>query len=595
MEEKNYSKHKECSPEKTVDRIKEILDNIGLEYDLNWSENEFDGAYSNRVTIKGTNLGTNGKGTTREYALASGFAEFMERIQNDCLNNREYFHGKDMHDEIGFYYFPDEKLASPEELFTDDNYVIRKWLEVFEVPENEGLEFLRNVADAVYGREDGKQPAVEFYDQFAGKKVLVPALLLKRFAGSNGMAAGNTLTEAFVQGLSEVFERIAQLRILQENLTPPVISDEYLRYAGMWELIRKVEETGRFKVDVYDCSLGEGYPVIGSLFRDLAKGSFCFKLGAHPSFAVAVERTLTEAFQGKKLERISGWHAIGSPEEVNTRNNIVEQLTKGKGLVPASLLAGTPDWEFKPWEDVENLSNEQMKDRMLDFAKSRGFDLLVRDTSFLGFPSCHILIPGVSEVNLFSLGRLSNFILNYRFIRIVNHFPDITEEEEDVMIECLEHNLRFERMSTARFMFIRPLDEGMMHPEKILAFLYLKKGRFAEAKELFLKFGSIIESDMAKLYWKAFAEYCGMRQSGIDEQQALQVINRLYPPMITNRFADDVKKENMLARSFIRMNCYNCDDCLMNKMNHCAGKTEKEALIKIKRAMNKCIIEQKGV
>ncbi len=61
------------------------------------------------------------------------------------------------------------------------------------------------------------------------------------------------------------------------------------------------------------------------------------KIGAHPSFAVALERTLTESFQGKGLDRASAWNAIGSREQVLQAENIELQISKGKGMLPAAL------------------------------------------------------------------------------------------------------------------------------------------------------------------------------------------------------------------------------------------------------------------
>ena len=80
-----YSKHKDRDPQGTVEVIVGMLEQAGLDTEMRWTSHPFEGLCSNRVTIAGTNIGTNGKGTSEQYCLASGYAEFMERLQNNIL------------------------------------------------------------------------------------------------------------------------------------------------------------------------------------------------------------------------------------------------------------------------------------------------------------------------------------------------------------------------------------------------------------------------------------------------------------------------------------------------------------------------------
>lgn len=87
---KYYRKYyKDCPPEITIERIKQILRNIGIEIEVLCRINEF-GYYSARVRVTNNpfnkfNIGTNGKGRNQEFAIASALAEFMERLQNHIL------------------------------------------------------------------------------------------------------------------------------------------------------------------------------------------------------------------------------------------------------------------------------------------------------------------------------------------------------------------------------------------------------------------------------------------------------------------------------------------------------------------------------
>ena len=88
---RKFKQYKAVSPEETINRIRVILNNVGIL--LKESSCEKDGLYACRLTINNDgmsalDIGTNGKGRSYEYALASGYAEFMERLQNGVVYNQ---------------------------------------------------------------------------------------------------------------------------------------------------------------------------------------------------------------------------------------------------------------------------------------------------------------------------------------------------------------------------------------------------------------------------------------------------------------------------------------------------------------------------
>ena len=91
--------------------IQIILSNI-LQIEENWGKKSKVGTYSLRVCIKGTNIGQNGKGMTKEYAMASGYAEFLERYQNGMF----VFKPEKETQEYPFVYSADEKKLTVEEI-----------------------------------------------------------------------------------------------------------------------------------------------------------------------------------------------------------------------------------------------------------------------------------------------------------------------------------------------------------------------------------------------------------------------------------------------------------------------------------------------
>ena len=132
----------------------------------------------------------------------------------------------------------------------------------------ERIQALESFSKSFYPRDDGMLTEVPFVDVFNGElRWLSPAIYRGVYA-SNGMAAGNTLEECLVQGLSEVSERHVIRKVLRGEVTPPRIPHEELAAWSVGALIDRIEEGGRFRVLVHDGSLGKGYPVIVTAIID---------------------------------------------------------------------------------------------------------------------------------------------------------------------------------------------------------------------------------------------------------------------------------------------------------------------------------------
>ncbi|MBQ9000573.1 MAG: YcaO-like family protein [Eggerthellaceae bacterium] len=387
--EEPYSKHKDRDPRGTVDGIVEMLEQIGLDTEMRWTSHPFEGLCSNRVTIAGTNVGTNGKGTSEQYCLASGYAEFMERLQNNILGSTA-LSGAEIFERRGFLAAPDERHATPAEIEARHEPVLEEWLATFGVKTREervalleGLPFLDyacgdgTLAELPFAASDAK-------DGGAPRVVWLPAALVYRTCGSNGMAAGNTLEEALVQGLSEIFERYAEAQVLRGKAVPPRVPDEVLEATGLMPTIARIEDGGRYEVRVHDASLGRGYPVIMTTIVDRIRSSIGVKFGAHPSLSVAVERTLTEAFQGRNVDGGTSTNRLASLAESANPRNISNLYINNLGVFPATAFCRESTWDFAPWPSWRGKTNAQMLSHMLEVLRRDGHHMLVRDASHLG-------------------------------------------------------------------------------------------------------------------------------------------------------------------------------------------------------------------
>lgn len=278
--------YKDASPEQTIQKIKNILKDIGI----NTKELLYNNAYlshSCRIIINNDvlselNVGTNGKGMTPAYSLASGYAELMERLQNKSLLNEAIKHAIPS---STFQLFPDEK----EQTSSKANFI--SLINTF-FPNYQPKRYANKLPEQI------SWLGVPFAN-ITKKQVEVVPIILLRANSSTGMCAGNTPYEAILQGINEIFERYVLQKLYLEKITPPVYSPDYFKGTAIHSRLEKLVDMG-YIYEVRDCSLGKGFPVIGLQLTNTSNGTITFRLGADLSPEIALERCFTEIFQGRE-------------------------------------------------------------------------------------------------------------------------------------------------------------------------------------------------------------------------------------------------------------------------------------------------------
>lgn len=395
--------YKDKSPIETVNEIRSILSKNGFEVCEEWREpDEYIGTYTVRVTLKGTTVGSNGKGVNKEYARASGYAELIERLQNDILLNDCTF-GKD--DGIDFNVEPDEKIMSAKEIIKENNSFVKHYLKenkMGKMPNAIKIRHFKSVHRIDYmrtGKED-QYLTTPFYSLKEKRIVNLPTFAYKCCYGSNGMSAGNTKEEALTQGLSEIIERYVLFLTFKDNISFPDIPLSYLdRYPYIKKMYLQLSDIKGYRFALKDCSLGGKYPVAALMCFEINTGKFGIKFGCHPDFGIAMERTFTEATQGRKIFEYADCSVLDFfNENVYSAENIANTCKVGNGFYPYQIFNVKSSYDFTPMKDVSEKSNKEILHEMLELICKDGYDVLVRDVSFMGFPSYHIIIPGMSEI-----------------------------------------------------------------------------------------------------------------------------------------------------------------------------------------------------
>lgn len=406
---KRIKKYKAESPEKTVTNIRTILcEKLGIILEEADFKSE-GGFYSTRIKIGNYNLsdldyGTNGKGMTFSYALASAHGEFMERMQNLAIirsNSLAYKDSKFIRDNSEYISFlKKNNMLLNYQYAPDEEYVIVTTNNYEDILKNIGFPDRKLLFDNYQGRKLSMLP---FYNVTKKAIELLPYEIVFNNCTSNGMCAGNTPKEAIIQGLSEIIERYVVREIYMKGLSLPTIPDCYFSGTEILDKINLLKEKygENWKFQIKDCSLCKGYPAIGILMLNHVERKYLFHLGVDPSPITALERSLTEIFQGREIAAILDMdYSVqnGMLYDPNIMDaEFYKTCTTGSGHYPITILDEPEDSNFFGFDDSWGISDDKDLKKLIRLIEGEGHEIFIRDVSFLGFPSYCIYVPGITE------------------------------------------------------------------------------------------------------------------------------------------------------------------------------------------------------
>ncbi|WHS59445.1 OsmC domain/YcaO domain-containing protein [Pseudomonas sp. G2-4] len=393
-----YIAGKDLPLEQTIANMSGILADLGMKIEIASWRNIVPNVWSLHIRDAHSPMCfTNGKGATKESALASALGEFIERLNCNFFYNDQFW-GEDIAN-AAFVHYPDErwfkpgrKDALPAEIL--DEYCLK-------IYNRDGELRGSHLIDTNSGNEERGICSLPYVRQSDGEVVYFPSNLIENLFLSNGMSAGNTLAEAQVQCLSEIFERAVKREIIEgEFALPDVPADVLAKYPGIMAGIQALEEQG-FPVLVKDASLGGEFPVMCVTLMNPRTGGVFASFGAHPSLEVALERSLTELLQGRSFEGLNDLpqptfegHAVTEP------NNFVEHFIDSSGVVSWRFFSAKSDYEFVEWDfsSQGDNSNAEEAATLFGILEGMGKEVYMAVYEHIGATACRILVPGYSEI-----------------------------------------------------------------------------------------------------------------------------------------------------------------------------------------------------
>lgn len=410
--------YKEREPIKTIEQARSKLANIGIIAKEEWN-NIGTNIFSVQLTVFETSIIANGKGCTKELALASAYGELIERLSfllpfrvspffrmfykviNDRLKEKDNSLFKYMSfedwintEDAEVFFLSLQEQSKGNSLNRNEKKAYQKFKTIWEKRKDECFNcFLCAEFKQL------KPGTKESNNIFSEKVMMLPYIILDYYYGSNGMCAGNTEEEALTQGICEIIERYEQKRIIlggYENIFD--ITDSYLKQNSNINRVNALLKKSGYSIKILECITVFDIPVAAVVIQR-RDGFYYVSFGCHPDIFVAAERAIDELFQGYSMETIdlafTGDYAINL-NILEEKNNYFNLLKYGVGIYPPGFILG----KF-PVKQIQHnniyKTNKHLLNGILSSLNNRGLRVYACKGLELGLFSYHVIILGISE------------------------------------------------------------------------------------------------------------------------------------------------------------------------------------------------------
>lgn len=572
--------HKEMSPEKTIGICRGILKSLGLELE---EIERYTGTqafsmhlkiYYNGVFLKRTN----GKGITRELALAAAYAEMLERIQGSphhLYHDLGEMYLKEYLCNDGFVAYPTEIQERDIEKYKKEDLIfkyIKEYTKGSKHADRIVDNYITNVVETF-----GYLPLQEYTNAVTGEKVKINDFLFRTIVQrTTGLCAGNSKYEALVQGLSEIAERYSRYVIFRDNLVLPLIPDDIIaKSKHTYEMYKDINSSRRFKMEIRDASLGLGLPVVCVILYDRYRRGYRVSMGAFPAITVAMDRTMNELVQGSHIDNLDliefsayGNSHIGKDVKVKTLDGekdfdelrdsfwILRNITNSTGMYKDKFFTNDYSYEFDPsiWDMAITRDNEQMfKDLSKLISEKFDTEVLYKDYSYLGFPTYSIICPKITTESSLGNGDL------YWIADINRRIFEEQVFKSDTLDESQLVKLRIEGHSNGLSVLTGRPSKYDLSTEFAKAYLEFIKGNYRESSRLF-SFSNpnppegVPEEILFKHLdiWGCFINYIALMDSVKDKLKIREILEKIYKKEIVELIEGVLKDNQSLTNALFK-------------------------------------------
>ena len=458
---------KDASLEESLLKMKNTLADVGCEMNFSEQKHPLENCFSiNLSSLEAPrHIYSNGKGVFHEASMASALGEYIERLQTNNffidfhLPNRKYYP-----DEVAFEFGGEYLNAELKEIYDPRG----------KLGDEDLVDFNSDFTDKIV--------ALPFVKNSTKEKTYIPINVLSNLYVSNGLATGNTPLEAQVQALSEIFERYAKIEIIKNGYALPKFPDAIVEsFSKVHDDVTSLRKLG-YIVEVLDASLGGLFPVTAISLINPKNSTLFVSFGAHPILEVSLERTMTELMQGRSLENLDSFETpTFDMSLVADSFNLESHFVDSNGKLGFGFLSSKKSFQYSAC-DYHGTSTKDEYDFLMNILTQIKKESYLREYDYLGFYSCQMIVPSISEVYPIE-DLIYNNKNNGKLIRdMVLNFQDYNPQEILFEIESLEDSLNVEK-------YVGVIFENNFNMGEFKAQIHLLLGETEEALEL-LEYGA---------------------------------------------------------------------------------------------------------
>jgi ribosomal protein S12 methylthiotransferase accessory factor YcaO len=356
----------------TIQKVEEILKSLKINVEIIRNDNYFGKIKSIAIRDKIiTNISGAGAGYSIENAYACALGELLERLQNGML----------------LYQI---------DVCPKNNYLRNRFIYHGNTDGMRTYKLCYEHSEISYYR---------FVEAVTQEEILVSEDYLKKCCGSSGMSAGTTNEDSIIHGILEIAEKYLVKFLFSENPAQlsrgrldwnSVIIDEF---HGVLDILRK----DGYHFHVFDYSMQGKVPAVFAVLLDTKTGKFRSTVGIGISTAHAIEKSLLEMLCGATSDKLFWPFQHMNDFAISTNLMGKKRAYKYQEWLMKSFSAGAIP--------VHSLKSFFMLNQTCDFigpidlkelttqVRSIGWEIFIRNTDMLGFPSHQVFIPDKSEMN----------------------------------------------------------------------------------------------------------------------------------------------------------------------------------------------------